>query len=165
MHNDCTFSYIRYYMKMTADFLLSRLIHNTGTLWKYAKVTFFCEMYSKGVLSKWYTKGGAGFWGRAPPYKSWQSTPLPLTPRETHAFFGREIGRFHFHLGPPRTKLYRKPNSQVSEVNPGLLWHGDWPAPIPCDESLSSWAASQLRTLRNVQQLVLKTGCQQTPRK
>ena len=51
-------------------------------------------MYTKGVLSKWYTKGK----GLAPPYKTWQNTPLPLTPRKTQDFFGREIGLFHFHL-------------------------------------------------------------------
>jgi len=117
-------------------------------------------MYTKGVLSKWYTKGGAGFWGRAlakyPPPLDSEGDPCLLWPGDWPVPF------------PPRASTYKtlqKPNSQVSEVNAGLLWHGDWPAPIPCDESLSSWAASQLRTLRNVQQLVLKTGCQQTPRK
>lgn len=121
-------------MKMTADFLLSRLIHNTGTLRKYAKVTFFSEMYTKGVLSKWYTKGKGLVFGEEPlRIKLGNGTPS-LTPRETHAFFGREIGLFHFHQELPRTKLCRKPNSQVSEVNPVLLWHGDWPAPIPHDE-------------------------------
>ena len=58
---------------MTADFLLSRHIHNTGTLWKYAKVCFFSWMYTKGVLSKWYTKGK----GLAPRIKLGKIPPSP----------------------------------------------------------------------------------------